>query len=58
MQHSLDSFEASLHTLIDSVSSYNPSSAAAVALIAADDEVTAALEQRLLPHVPYPSSES
>lgn len=45
VQKSFDSLEASLAVLIESVSSYNPSPAAAIAVVNADDVLTAGLEQ-------------
>ena len=38
--------ETALNTLIESISSYNPSIQAAVALIEADDELSKGLEKR------------
>lgn len=38
--------EASLNTLVESITSYNPSTQAAHDLVAADDELTRGLEQR------------
>lgn len=48
VQKSFDSLEASLATLIESVSSYNPSPNAAITVVNADDVLTAGLEQRVL----------
>jgi len=45
IQAQLDLVEAALNTLIDSITSYNPSPSAAVALVAADDDLTEGLEQ-------------
>jgi hypothetical protein len=45
VQKSLDNLEHKLQELIESVASYNPSPAAAAALIQADDELTETLEQ-------------
>lgn len=45
VQKSFDSLEASLATLIESVSSYNPSPAAAITVVNADDALTKSLEQ-------------
>lgn len=52
VQKALDKYELHLQTLIESVSSYNPSPAAAQALIQADDELTATLEKRICPTTP------
>lgn len=41
--------EAALNALVDSISSYNPSPAAALDLVAADDELSKGLEQREIP---------
>lgn len=48
VQKSFDSLEASLATLIESVSSYNPSPTTAIAVVNADDVLTASLEQCVL----------
>jgi hypothetical protein len=45
VQKALDNLENKLQELIESVASYNPSPAAAVALVQADDELTETLEQ-------------
>ncbi|KAF8253843.1 hypothetical protein K440DRAFT_532076 [Wilcoxina mikolae CBS 423.85] len=45
VQKALDNLEFHLQALIESVSSYNPSPAAAQALVQADDELTATLEK-------------
>jgi hypothetical protein len=45
IQKALDNLEHNLQELIESVASYNPSPAAAVALVQADDELTEVLEQ-------------
>lgn len=45
VQKSFDNLEASLAALIESVSSYNPSPAAAITVVNADDALTASLEQ-------------
>jgi hypothetical protein len=39
--------EAALGTLVDSIASFNPSPQAAVDLVAADDELSEGLEQRM-----------
>jgi hypothetical protein len=41
--------ETALNTLIDSITTYNPSTTAAAHLIAADEELTQGLEQRRKP---------
>lgn len=41
----LDGVETALNTLIDSITSYNPSIAAATDLLAADDELDKAVKQ-------------
>ncbi len=38
--------ESALQTLIDSITTYNPSTTAALDLVAADDELSRGLEQR------------
>lgn len=48
VQKSFDSLEASLATLIESVSSYNPSPTTAITVVNADDVLTASLEQCVL----------
>lgn len=54
IQAQLDRVEAALNTLIDSITSYNPSPAAAIALSNADDDLTQGLEQRSPPfHHPH-----
>ena len=45
-QGALDTLESKLQELIESISSYNPSPAAALALVHADDELTVTLEMR------------
>jgi len=50
IQSQLDRVETALNTLIDSISSYNPSPAAAFSLVAADDKLAEGLEQRKIPH--------
>jgi len=46
IQSQLDRVETALNTLIDSISSYNPSPAAALTLVSADDDLTEGLERR------------
>lgn len=46
VQRSFDSLETSLESLVESVSSYNPSPPAAIAVVNADDILTESLEQR------------
>jgi len=46
LQAQFDRVETALNTLIDSISAYNPSPAAAVALVAADDDLSHGLDQR------------
>ena len=43
----LDGVETALNTLIDSITSYNPSVAAATELLVADDELDSAVKQRM-----------
>ena len=52
LQGQLDRVEAALNTLVDSITSYNPSVPAAIDLLSADDELTRGLEQRKLPSLP------
>lgn len=47
LQAQFDRVETALNTLIDSISAYNPSPAAAVALVAADDDLSHGLDQRI-----------
>lgn len=56
LQSQLDRVEASLNTLIDSITSYNPSVPAAIDLLSADDELTKGLEQRKSTSLPAPYS--
>ena len=51
----LDRVESALNTLIDSITSYNPSVPAAIDLLSADTELTKGLDQRNRP-LPHPSS--
>lgn len=46
IQAQFDRVETALNTLIDSITSYNPSPSAAVSLVTADDELTKGLEKR------------
>jgi hypothetical protein len=46
VQSSLDTMESSLQTLLDSISSYNPSPAAAQEVVAADIALVETLTQR------------
>ena len=46
VKQSFDNIEAAVGTLIESLASYNPSAAAAAALVQADDELTRTLETR------------
>lgn len=46
LQAQLDRVETALTTLIDSITSYNPSVTAAIDLLSADDELSKGLEQR------------
>lgn len=48
----LDGVETALSTLIDSITSYNPSVAAATGLLNADDELDSAVKQRMEPFSP------
>lgn len=43
----LDGIETALNTLVDSITSYNPSVAAATELLVADDELDSAVKQRM-----------
>ena len=45
IQGMLDGVETALNTLIDSITSYNPSVAAAADLLAADDELNKGVKQ-------------
>jgi hypothetical protein len=49
LQSRFERVEIALNTLLDSISSYNPSTQAAVALVEADDDLSKGLEQRKLP---------
>lgn len=59
LQSQLDRVETALNTLIDSITSYNPSIPAAIDLLSADEELTNGLEQRkptfYTSSPPYPS---
>lgn len=46
LQAQLDRIEAALNTLVDSITSYNPSPAAALSLVAADDDFNTGLNRR------------
>lgn len=52
LQKSFDAIETALATLIESVSNNDPSPNAALALVAADDDLSSGLEQRI--YNPYP----
>lgn len=54
LQSQLDRVESSLNTLIDSITTYNPSVPAAIDLLSADDELTKGLEQRKPAFIPPP----
>lgn len=56
LQSQLDRVESSLNTLIDSITTYNPSVPAAIDLLSADDELTKGLEQRIQPAFVPPSA--
>lgn len=56
LQSQFQRVETALNTLIDSITSYNPSPQAAVDLLAADDELTKGLEQRELALLPAASA--
>ena len=43
--------EKALTTLVDSIAAYNQATQAAVDLVAADDELSEGLDQRMLPFV-------
>jgi hypothetical protein len=47
LQFRFERIETALNTLLDSISSYNPSTQAAVALVEADDDLSKGLEQRM-----------
>lgn len=47
IQAQLDKVETALNTLIESIASYNPSTPAANALLAADDDLNKGLKQRM-----------
>lgn len=51
----LDAVETALNTLIDSITSYNPSVTAATELIVADDELNSAVQQGM---TTYPRCQS
>lgn len=55
LQSQLDRVESSLNTLIDSITTYNPSVPAAIDLLSADDELTKGLEQRKPAFIPPPA---
>ena len=52
LQSQFDRVEAALNSLIDSISAYNPSPPAAVALVAANDDLSHELDQRNTPRQP------
>lgn len=52
VQRQLDRVDTALNTLIDSITSYNPSVPAAIDLLAADDELNKGVEQCKLPLPP------
>lgn len=45
LQSQFDRIETALNTLVDSITAYNPSPAAAVALVEADDDLSHGLDQ-------------
>ena len=47
IQNQFDRIESALDTLIDSITSYNPSQTAAIALVEADDGLSRGLERRM-----------
>lgn len=46
LQSSFDRIDSALTTLVESITSYNPSPAAAVALVDADDKLSTSLDRR------------
>ena len=52
LQKQFERIEAALNTLVDSITTYNPSPQAAIELLAADDELSSGLSQRA--HRLYP----
>jgi hypothetical protein len=50
--------EKALGTLVDSIAAYNPSPQAAIDLVAADDELSQGLDQRMLPEQPPQSDQA
>ncbi|KAH0533991.1 hypothetical protein FGG08_007403 [Glutinoglossum americanum] len=50
LQSRFERVETALNALLDSISSYNPSTRAAAALVEADDDLSKGLEQRTFPH--------
>jgi len=55
LQSRFERVEVALNALLDSISSYNPSTQAAVALVEADDDLSKGLEQRMSPGQFIPS---
>ena len=56
IQAQLDRVETALNTLVESITSYNPSVTAANALLAADDDLNKGLKQRMNKHSRSPGS--
>ena len=54
LQSQLDRIENALNTLIDSITSYNPSVPATQELLAADDALTDGLDQCMIRITPHP----
>ena len=50
LQSSFDRIDSALRTLVDSITAYNPSPAAALALVDADDKLSTCLDRRESPH--------
>jgi hypothetical protein len=46
LQSQFDRIDVALNTLVDSITAYNPSPAAAIALVEADDGLSIGLDQR------------
>lgn len=46
IQAQFDRVEAALNTLVESITSYNPSQSAALSLVETDDDLTKGLERR------------
>ena len=50
IQQNLDRVEVALNTLVESITSYNPSISAAIDLLSADEDLTGGIDQCMLYH--------